>query len=171
VWGILLFLIPLAVLLLPFAVGMALPRESEAALDVEIDALPNAVWRVLTDPETSGARIERRGDGEWIEDLGIARILVRTVEARPEERLVRELADDSVPMRSRWTMELERLDGKTRLRARNETVVGAGSWRAPLFRFLMRMMNGPRRALVHYVRRLGGALGAPVRIEGVPAKA
>lgn len=170
-WGIALFLIPLAVLLLPVLLGLAAPRVSQAALDIEIDALPAAVWRVLMKPETSGANIERVGEGQWIEDLGIARIRVRTIEARENERLVRDLEDASIPMRARWTVELAALDGKTRIRASNATEVAPGGWRAPLVRFLMRFMSGPRRALVHYFRRLGGALGVEVRIEDAPANA
>jgi hypothetical protein len=171
VWGTLLFLIPLAVLLLPVLLGVAAPRVSRAALDVEVDALPAAVWRVLMKPETSGAIIERVGEDAWIEDLGIARIRVRTLEARENERLVRELEDASIPMRARWTVELTAVDGRTRIRASNETEVARGTWRAPLVRFLMRFMSGPRRALVHYFRRLGGALGVEVHIDDAPVSA
>ena len=170
-WGILLFLIPLAVLLLPVLLGVAAPKVSRAALDIEVDALPAAVWRVLNNPKTSGASIERVEDGAWIEDLGVARIKVTTLEAKENERLVRELEDASIPMRARWTVELAAVDGKTRIRASNETEVANGSWRAPLVRFLMRFMSGPRRALVHYFRRLGGSLGSEVRIEDAPPEA
>jgi hypothetical protein len=138
-----------------------LPPESEAEVTVSLDASPETVWRVLTRPETSGARIEKNDDGSWVEDLGIARIEVRDVESIEPTRLVRELRDASIPMRARWTIELE----QGRVRARNETRVDRGSWRAPLFRFLMRVMNGPRRALVHYFRRLGGSLGVRVEID------
>jgi len=165
VWGFLLFLIPLAILFVPFLVGMALPKASEATVTADIDALPNAVWRVLVDPKTSGAPVEPLGEGAWIEDLGLARIEVRTVEAAEPARLVRVLSDPSVPMRARWTIELESIEGRTRVRASNRTEVDRGTWRAPLYRFLMRLMNGPRRALIHYVRRLGGSLGARVQID------
>ncbi|MHC4847850.1 MAG: SRPBCC family protein [Planctomycetota bacterium] len=168
-WGILLFLIPLGIMLAPFLIGLVVSPDSEAKLELRIDASPAAVWRVLTDPETAGARVEKIDEGAWIEDLGIARIEVQTRELHENERVVRELSDPSIPMQSRWTIELSAEADGTRILAHNRTSVGQGSWRAPLFRFLMKFMNGPRRALMHYFKRLGGSLRARVQFDDTPS--
>lgn len=158
-------------MLAPYVAGIFLSPDSSSKLRFRIAAEPGEVWRVLANAETSGANIEQLstegGKSTWVEDIGLARIRVRTLESEFETLLVRSLTDESIPMEAEWRVELAPEDGGTIVVATNQTHVGKGSWRAPLYRFLMHFLNGPRRALVHYFTRLARSLGKELSIETV----
>ncbi|MHC4953431.1 MAG: SRPBCC family protein [Planctomycetota bacterium] len=177
-WVLLLFLVPFLLILLPVLLGLVSPESYEATVEAEIDAPPDTVFRMLEDVSSnpgSGAMTKsvetlpreewQHGLPAWIEDLGSTRIRVQTVQAEPGRLLVRELEDEVVPMRARWTLELEPNGAGTLLTATNETTISKGTWHVPLFRFLMRFMNGARRGLVHFLTRLGRSLECDIRFR------
>ena len=177
-WALLLFLIPLLLFLLPAVGGLLLPERYEATVRAEFDCSPAEVWARLEDVERnpgSGAMARsvemlpreewRDGLPAWIEDLGSTRIQVQTTEREEPSLLVRELEDQVVPMRARWTFRLEpHGDSGTLVTASNETIIKRGTWHVPLFRTMMFLMNGARRGLVHFLTRLGSSLGTNTRI-------
>jgi len=175
---ILLFLIPFALFMLPVLLGLISPERYEATVQGVIDAPPEAVFHQMEDVECnpgSGARAIRvemlpRDEWEndqpaWFEDLGSTRILVRTVESEPGRLLVRQLEDQVVPMSQRWTIRLAPEGDGTLLTATNVTTISRGTWHVPLFRFLMRFMDGARRGLVHYLTRLGKSMDLETRFR------
>lgn len=169
--ALLIFAVPLGLLLLPVILGLFSPENYEATVTGVIGASPDEVFRQLENVEDnpgSGAMarsVEMLPEDEWvdgrrawIEDLGSTRIRVETVEAEPGRLLIREMEDQVVPMRARWTIVLEAQGDSTLITATNETTISKGTWHVPLFRFLMRFMNGARRGLVHYLTRLGRSM-------------
>jgi len=162
--------------LVPFVVGSLLPERSTAHVVARYDVPPSVVWTALTDPEAvpCGGKMTRgvellddvNGLPVWREDLGSTTTTIRTIESVPDERLVLELSDSVVPMTARWELTLE-ADGASgaRLVARNETVVGQGTWHAPLFRFILKVLNAAEKGLVDYLRRVGAEAGASVTFE------
>ncbi len=179
-WALLLFLIPLGLVLLPAIVGLLLPEKYEATVQAEFDKTPEEVWALLEDVERnpgSGAMARsvemlpeeewRDGLPAWIEDIGSTRIQVQTVVMDKPRSLVRELEDQIVPMRARWSIALEpHGEEGTLVTATNETIIAKGTWHVPLFRCMMFFMNGARRGLVHYLTRLGTSLGVSTRFRG-----
>jgi len=175
----LLFLVPLGLFLLPLILGLLSPEDYAATVTGVIDAPPEEVFRHLENFEDnpgSGAMARsvellpedewENGLRAWIEDIGSTRIRVQTVEIDEGKLLVRDLQDQVVPMRARWTIRLEPEVVSTLITATNETKISKGTWHVPLFRFLMRFMNGARRGLVHYLTRLGKSVGSEFRITG-----
>jgi len=176
--AIALFLVPLGLLLLPLILGLFSPEDYSATVTGVIDAPPDEVFRRIEDIESnpgSGAMARsvellpeeewENGRRAWIEDLGSTRIRVQTVEAEEGRLIIRILEDQVVPMTARWTIRLEPEGEGTRITAANETKISRGTWHVPLFRFLMRFMNGARRGLVHYLTRLGSSMGKEISIR------
>ena len=179
IWIILLFALPLGIVLLPFLLGMISPAQYTATVTGVIDASPEDVFRHIENVQDNpGAGAMARSvdllpeqeweDGRrtWIEDIGSTRIRVETVESVEPTRIVRDLQDQVVPMRARWTIDLAPMGDGTHVTATNVTTISKGTWHVPLFRFLMRFMNGARRGVVHYLTRLGKSLGSEFRVTG-----
>lgn len=137
---------------LPLVIGLLLPKRFGSTVTRELPYPPEDVWRALNDYErhpmtgSSRRRTERIGDvgpgSAWREDMGTSVVTVRTAAAEPNRRLVRELEDSVVPMRSRWEYRLEPSGGGTRVSVSEEGVVESGSWHVPFFRIMVRVMKG-----------------------------
>lgn len=174
---ILLFALPLGIVLLPLLLGLISPAEYTATVTGVIEASTEEVFRSIENVEDNpGAGALARSvellpeaeweDGRraWIEDIGSTRVRVETVESEAPKRIVRDLQDQVVPMRARWTIELQPEGEFTLITATNVTTISKGTWHVPLFRFLMRFMNGARRGIVHYLTRLGKSVDAEFRV-------
>jgi uncharacterized protein YndB with AHSA1/START domain len=136
----------------PMVVGWLLPKRYRNGVVRELPAPPEEVFRALLDfdrhPMTGSMRrrtetIAAEGTRQsWREDMGNSVVTVRTVDAEPPRRLVRELEDSVVPMRSRWQYLLEPTPSGTRVTVVEEGTIEAGTWHVPLFRIMVRVMKG-----------------------------
>jgi hypothetical protein len=135
--------------------------EEEALLPVP----PEEAWRRATDVEkrpfcvSSCKRVERLPDESGLsvhrEHLGPTSITVRTLEARPPRRLVREGADDVVvPLTMRSELNFEPADGGTRVRLRSRVEVRDGTWQVPFFRVALKLGGGARGPVRKYLASL-----------------
>lgn len=163
VWIAIGILVVLAVI--PFAVGPFLKTTYRGHASRIVDRSPEELWTVILDVEShpmSGPQcksVELEDPSEttlpnWIENLGSTKLRVCTVETDPPRRIVRELSDLVVPMRARSVIEIEPAGEGSQVRVENETTIESGTWHVPVFRFIMTISNGARRACEQYLARL-----------------
>jgi uncharacterized protein YndB with AHSA1/START domain len=135
-------LVAMAVLGL-YVAGSRLPREHHSQITITLRASCPKVWTLLTDyqsmpnwwPAVKAVRVEKLRDGTeltWNQDRHGQKIPFRTVESRPNERLVRAIASDQLSYGGTWTYELHATGaGFTRL-----TLIEDGFIDPPIFRAL-----------------------------------
>jgi len=156
-------------------VGTVLPAGHVAARSLVLAAPRDSVWGVITDfaaqPawRTGLARVERVSAGPegevWLED-GSDPLLLRTAESVRPERLVRAIADSTLPFGGRWVYALVPLSsGGTRV-----TVTEQGEVYNPIFRVVSRFMD-PSANIRQYLTDLAARFGEPPRIETSPPDA
>lgn len=156
------------------AVGTLLPSGHVASLALMLEAPRDSVWGVITDFAAQPAwrakltKVERVGAGPegevWLED-GSEPLLLRTVESVRPERLVRVIADSTLPFGGRWVYELASLSsGGTRV-----TVTEEGEVYNPIFRVVSRFMD-PSATIRQYLTDLAARFGEPPRVETSPAE-
>lgn len=147
-------------------VGMFLPKRFRTTTSITLRKPPDVVWSALADGEklpVSGSprkveRLEAKdGQPTWREELGSTTLVVRTSMMEPPRRLVREMRDEKIPMRTRWEYTLEPSDGGTIGRLVEEGEIDSGAWQSPFFRVIMRLAPGagPRAHLNALARQLG----------------
>jgi hypothetical protein len=156
----------LAVLVL-YVAGSRLPREHHSQVTLMLRANRATVWTALTDyaampqwwPAVKAVRMEKLPDGSELTfnlDRHGQEIPFRTVEVRPNEKLVRMIANDQLPFGGTWTYELaDAGDGGTRL-----TLTEDGFINPPVFRAMAKWFFGldltQRDYLAHLERHLAG---------------
>ncbi len=151
----------LAVLVVAVLVtGWLLPERHVASGRAAFSAAPAEVWQAVSDYRTQG---EWRDDVVAVEVVPGAngRTLVREVDAdgetltyaivesEPPRRLVRRIADESLPFGGTWTFEIEALDTGSRL-----TITEHGEVYNPVFRFVSRFVLGHTASIEHYLAQL-----------------
>lgn len=160
--------IPLGVLagliVVPLVVGQFLPDRYEGQITRLFGAAPEEVWNALVDYQkhpVSGRRaksIERLPDENglpvWVEDMGPSQITIRTVEAEPCSRLVREMKDSVVPMTARTEIEISPIDQGSEVRASTVIELTSGTWHVPYFRFTLWLFHGARLGLKDLLSRV-----------------
>lgn len=149
-------------------VGLCLPEVYRAKGRLDVELPPEAVWELVADFErhplsaTMARGVERLPDEAagpaWREDIGSSTITVRTVEAVPHERLVRQMTDSVVPMTATWSFAIEPRGAGSRVWIDNETVIRRGTWHVPIFRVIMTVTRGAERGVEAYLKQLGGEL-------------
>ncbi len=147
----------LAVIVCAVIVGALLPPDFRAAGTCDVDLAPEPLWAALSDIERHpmAAKMARsvqvlpQEDGlpVWVEDLGSSKVRVRTTRAEPPTLLVRELADQVVPMTARVELRIEPRGGGSRVYLTNHTRVSRGTWHVPLFRLLLTITPGLRSGM------------------------
>lgn len=153
-------------------VGTLLPSGHIAARSLVLDVPRDSVWGVITDFAAQPAwrkelkkveRVSAGPEGEvWRED-GSEPLLLQTTELVRPRRLVRTIADSTLPFGGRWVYELASIpSGGTRV-----TVTEEGEVYNPIFRVVSRFMD-PSATIRQYLTDLATGLGQPARIE-VPA--
>lgn len=141
------------------AIGYLLPVKHQAVREAELDRPPAVVWKVITAfaeapdwrPDVKSVEEVRRGsESLWkeVNSEGEA-ILFQTVEAVPEQRLVRRIADENLPFGGRWTYELIARHGGCILRITED-----GEVYNPVYRFMSRFVFGHTATLENYLRYL-----------------
>lgn len=153
-----------------FLVGLYLPESHTASRTLRLRRTPEEVWRVITDYSsmptwrTGLERIERlpdrNGNAVWKEtQQGGSSLPLEDVEADPPRRLVRKIADPSLPFGGTWTYELSPAAAGTTLKITEDGVV-----RNPIFRLMSRFMD-PSASLTGFLESLARKFGEEPRFE------
>lgn len=153
-------------------VGMILPREHVAAVQIRLVQPPQQVFDVIAD--VSGA-VQWRSDlqdveiltaderpQQWRERTDWGSVVMAVEEFQPPARLVTRIDDPDQPFGGRWIFDLSATNGSTLL-----TITERGEVYNPFFRFMSRFVFGHYQALETYARDLAKHLGSasePVRI-------
>lgn len=149
------------------ALGLAQPAEHEVTRTIVIARPPAEVWHALAD---SAAQLAWRDDLRALERLPdrdghpvwreVSRdgdaLPLEVIEAVPPVRLVRRIADSTLPFAGEWRFRLAYGAGGTEL-----TVTEAARIPNPLLRAIMRYGIGYETSLERFLQRLAAHLGAP----------
>jgi hypothetical protein len=159
----------IALVILVMIVGRFLPERYEAKIQMTIQRSPEDIWAAMHDYRKhpmAGSMVKKieelppqNGMPVWVEDIGSSQVTVTTIESEPPRHLVRELADRVLPMTARGEVHLERLENGCRVTATNETWIRRGTWHVPIFRFILTVTNGSRKALLNYWKKIAKDLG------------
>jgi uncharacterized protein YndB with AHSA1/START domain len=95
----------------------------------------------------------------WREDTGDGAIPFETTEATPPSRLVRTIADTTLPFGGRWVYTLEAANGGTRL-----TITEQGKVFNPIFRFVSHFFLDQAATIEGVMRGLATHYGEDPRI-------
>lgn len=158
----------------PTIIGFMLPERYTGHAQADFDKSCEEIWDALLDygkTPMSGKMMrsvealpDRDGLPTWTEDMGHGELItVRTVEAERARRMVREMEDAAMAMRSRWTYILESVDAGCRLTMDAETALPLGNWKAPIFRFMMKLGGGVEKGLVIQMDMLASSLDTEAR--------
>lgn len=155
--------IPVALLLVAFLVGRALPEDHVASRMIRLQRNADRVWKEITTvdkfaewrgPPLEGVeRLPDRPGGKaaWVERWkGMGRVTFEVVEQDPPRRLVTRIVDQSLPFGGGWTFEVEGFE-----RSSTVTISETGVIKPPLFRFLARFLLGYTSSIDQYLRELG----------------
>jgi hypothetical protein len=129
------------------------------------------VWNAIADFQGQAAwrpelrAVERVGDRDgrdvWREiPRNGSPMLLETTLVEPPRRLVRTIADSSLPFGGRWVYAVAEDGTGTRL-----TVTEEGEVYNPIFRFVSRFFMDPAATIEGFLRALSAHLGEPARIE------
>ena len=154
-----------ALVLVVFGVGAALPAEHHVTRAATIAASPPVVFSLITEvaryPEwrTGIERVEGELSGVDVaryREVGNAGdILYAVEEAKPYERYVTRIAnDDELPFGGRWTFVLKPVDGGTELEITEDGVV-----KNPFYRFVSRFLMGHDTSIERYLADVRRKLG------------
>lgn len=150
------------------AVGSALPVAHVATRTIAINRPIDEVWGVLTDfrgqlswrKELKTVELVAGTPREtWREDTGDDPISFETTEAIPPARLVRTIADSTLPFGGRWVYSLEAAGGGTRL-----TITEEGEVYHPVFRFVSHFLLDQAATIEGVMRGLASHFGEEPRI-------
>lgn len=156
-------LLTLAVLVV--VVGVLLPKGHRASMTKTFGCSADLVWGIITDfaqaPKWRSdiQAVEqlppRHGNTMWKETSRSGdSITYETVELVPKKRMVRRIADDTLPFGGTWTTEL-------RAATNGDTVVQIvedGVVYNPVFRFVSKFILGHKRSMESYFKSLSSYL-------------
>jgi hypothetical protein len=167
IFGLLLFSLVIVV-----GVGAVLPKGHSATRVIELSRPPEEVWEVLTDFEGQAAwrtdiTAVRRKEGAspetWIEAGPNGEMPLATTEAVAPRRLVRTIADPSLPFGGTWTYELTPSGSGTKL-----TITEDGEVYNPVFRFVSHYFLDQSATIERVMRALAAHFKEPARISAPP---
>ncbi len=159
-----------AAIVLVWVIGMLLPKGHVATRSAGFKVPRERVWELLTDFAGQPAwrkslkSVERASDQNghevWVDvNSRGERMPYETLDAAAPAKLVRKIADPSLPFGGTWTWELIEEDGGTRLR-----ITERGEVYNPLFRVVSQFMD-MRKTIDGFLIDLGTKLGEPVKLE------
>jgi len=152
-------------------IGALLPKNHLASRTVRFNQSPETLWEVLTNHPAEPswrsdlARVEQlpdvNGHALWREVFKNGEVMtLETVEAIPPHRLVRRIADKSLPFGGSWTIEREKFDPGSRV-----TVMENGEVYNPIFRFVSRFIIGHTATIDRYLAMVGKKFGEEPKPE------
>jgi uncharacterized protein YndB with AHSA1/START domain len=149
-------------------VGALLPRDHVATTHADIAALPDDVWRAITDVEQfpSWRAVTRvdllapvDGRRRWREVSRFGPITFEVIEEQPPRHFVGRIVDTDQGFGGSWTWDIAPApDG-----ARSHVSITERGWVGnPFFRFMSRFVFGHHATQEEYLRALGRRFGAEV---------
>lgn len=165
-----------ALLAIALIMGSRLPKTHVAASSIKLKAKPEEIWYILNDFKAypswrmglKRVEIGQTEDGlpMWIEVSSEAsKIPFKVVESKPPSRLVTQVADDSLPLRSLWTYQLKEENGETVL-----TITETESIHHPLVRFCLRYLISYHSAMDVFLAELALKLGQAPQVKHLQLK-
>lgn len=161
----------IALLVALVGIGALLPKGHVAVRRARYGHSPETIWAAITDyagqatwrPELT--RVEalpaQGGQAVWRETGRRGSMTLQTTEAIAPKRLVRRIADESLPFGGRWIYEIEAIDGGAML-----TITEEGEVYNPIFRVISRFMD-PGRTADTYLRALAAKFGEQITVERI----
>lgn len=163
------YLIPLALILAVYIVGMLLPESCRVETSIGSSHPPDEVRRRLHDPESfpmSGLKCfgVQPSPGEnallaWVESVaGGATLMVRTVSAEEPRRVNRSLHDSTHPYDTSFGCRIRPTSEGSNVEGAIEITL-AGTLLAPFLRVMVRVFGGTgvaRQGMSQYLEALGG---------------
>jgi hypothetical protein len=152
-------------------VGFLLPTKHVVSRMARYRQPPEALWDVLTDyggastwrPDirTVERMPDRDGHAVWTEVDTHGQVLpLETLEELPTRRLVRRVADPTLPFGGTWTYEIAPFEGGSTV-----TITERGEIRNPVYRLAARFVFGYAATLEAYLRALGRRFGEEVSVS------
>jgi MFS family permease len=170
-WAFFIVGVLAALIVIPFAAGMFLPREHLAASSARIEQPVDSVWSVVRDlggyagwwPNLRS--VERDADttgGEvWVQrDQRDQRLPIEVVASEAPRLLVTRIADQRLPFGGTWTYELTQVNGVCIV-----TITEDGEIFNPLFRVVARLFVGYHGTIDSYLEALGERFGQRITPE------
>lgn len=162
----------IALILIVTLIGMALPEAHVASRALILKQPPQSVWQAISDFagqtkwRSDLKRVERlpdrNGNEVWLEEFqrGMS-IPLETIESDPNWRLVRRIADDSLPFGGVWEYSITpTTEGGCQL-----TIIERGKVRNPIFRFMSRFVFGHTATIESYLSSLAKSFGEKAVIK------
>lgn len=157
--------------ILVVAIGALLPKQHVVIRKARFTQSPDILWQALIDYQAmptwhpSTQRVERLPDRDghpvWREvDKRGEGIAYETMEQVPPRRLVRRIADPTLPFGGNWTLDLTPVDNGCEI-----TITERGEVYNPIFRFVSRFIMGHTAALDAYLKALGSKFGQAVQVK------
>lgn len=176
------FLVTLGVFILVVGlimlVGLRLPKAYHNSGTLLIRQPITAVWDAIQDmdslPVTGSANhnVTRLPDENdlpvWLIDMGSSQVTIQTIEADPPHQLVRVFADSVAPITARYQYTLSEMGSGTELTVEEEGHIDSGTWHAPIFRIMVRLMPGA--GVRTYLHQLADYLGEETAVPIINRK-
>ncbi len=150
-WLLIIGGVLVALVAIPFVVGMTLSAPFEFKADRTINYPPEAVWAAPNDFQSilmSGRQcrgtesIESEGGLlAWREDMGPSVATIETLESDEPRRVVRRLSDSVVPMTMRCEYTITPTENGCKLSVVVDGTIERGTWHVPLFRFTVKVLG------------------------------
>jgi len=164
-WAFLFIGVIAGVIALAAAVGYMLPRDHVAAMSARVNATPEAVWAVLTDPagfptwrhdiKTVDVLPATPTGPSWREHSSNGTITYVVDVLEPQRRLIARIADTKLAFGGSWEYRVEPVSAaETKV-----TIIERGSVYNPIFRFVSRFLMGHTATIDAYLRALGRKFG------------
>ena len=164
-WILIVVAVLAGLVLIVTLIGLALPEAHIASRAMILHQSPQSVWRTISDFaeqkkwRSDLERVERlpdkNGNEVWLEELRGMKIPFETIESDSNHRLVRRIADDSLPFGGVWEYNLTpTTEGGCQL-----TIVERGKVRNPFFRFMSRFIFGHTATIESYLSALARSFG------------
>ncbi len=138
-------------------------RKSSGRHELEIESPRERVWDALTDApsypvwQASVDEIEEAGEGLWrVRRWDGVEVELRVLETNPPSGLTWRLRESNDSFSETWSVQLEDLGGRTRIRGRRRDEISS-----PLTRVLATVRGGRDVEFVEFLRSLKARLEQP----------